>query len=166
MTNVIGIFALLMIVAVAVLLWSRTKSGARHVRRQRAALSLLSVGMIALGLLNFWFVETSAHLVVDGYMSYVSHTYGKSSSSRFVVVDQTGAQTLIHARYNGPGFRDGERVRVRYIAYDHNLEDLTMLDGPFMGWKLHEPERGGASWGLVVFGVLTGLVAWRLPAAK
>lgn len=160
MQTIIASFALLMIGAVAILLWNRTKSGARHMRRQRVALPLLSAGMIALGLLNLFLVMRSPEPVVEGWMSNVTHSYGKSSSSRFVVADNAGTQTLIHARYIGPGFRNGYRVRVKYVAYDHNLEDLTMLDGPFAGWKLHEAEHGGASWGFIVFGVLTGVVSW------
>ena len=85
----------------------------------------------------------------------------RPSSSRFNLTDDSGRVTSIRCRYTGPGLREGDRAWVRYLEYNHTLIELTMLSGPYTGWRLQESAgEWGGGWFAVV-GVVCGVGACK-----
>ena len=122
--------------------------------------------LLAFGVVTWWMVRISPRVTVEGNLWAVEQPV--KGSTGFRVTDGAGRVAEVVCRYRGPGLREGERARVTYVAYNQNLVQLTMLDGPYAGWELEEPVR---PWGEMFMGAIgvvcltAGLRAQRKAAA-
>jgi hypothetical protein len=76
--------------------------------------SLISVALVAFGLVNFQLIHTSPRPVVEGNLWDIREEF-KNGLTRFMITDATGQAVMILCRHRGPGFVQGERARVRKI---------------------------------------------------
>jgi len=109
---------------------------------------------LAFGLATLYCIRTSARPVVEGNVWDVRESTQELASFR--VTDADGRAVLILCRYDGSGLEEGERARVRYVAFNRKLVELTMLSGSSAGWELKE--SAGELSPLLFAGV--GLVCW------
>ena len=134
--------------------------------RQRAlwrgrGLSLISGTLHAFGFVSFQLIHNSPQPVVEGNLWDIRDTFSGGDSNRFMITDATGHAVLIRCRYSGPGLVQGERARVRYVAYNRKLVEMDMLTGSYQGWHLRESsdEQGYLAW--VAIGAVCGFFAYR-----
>jgi hypothetical protein len=78
-----------------------------------------------------------------------------------MITDASGHAVLIRCKYTGPGFVEGERARVRYVAYNEKLVEMDMLTGPFQKWHLRESSGEQDYWVWVALGAICGFFAYR-----
>jgi hypothetical protein len=160
--DIVGIsfFALLFCAIVVILCGSRTILTPRQQAAWRGwGLSLISVALVAFGLMNFQLIHTSPRLVIEGNLWNVQEEF-KNHLTRFMITDSTGQAVMILCRRRGPGFVQGERARVRYVAYNHKLVEMDMLTGPYGAWHLRESSGENAYWLWVAIGLFSGLLAY------
>ena len=50
-----------------------------------------------------------------------------------MITDATGQAVMILCSHRGPGFVQGERARVRYVAYNNKLVEMDMLERAVRG---------------------------------
>jgi hypothetical protein len=114
-----------------------------------------------IGMVSPYLIRMSPRPVVEGNIWGVNEPVSNKYSSSFNVTNDSGQSTWIRCRYDGPGLREGDRARVRYVGYNHQLLELTMLTGPSTGWGFKESsgEPGYAVWALM--GVVCGFAGWR-----
>ena len=125
-------------------------------------LGLIGVAFLAFGLLSFQLIHNSPRPVVEGNLWDIRELYStKARSSRFMITDATGHAVLIRCKYNGPGLVQGERARVRYVAYNNKLLEMDMLTGPYQLWHLRESSGEQGCLGWVVIGLVCGFFACR-----
>ena len=135
--------------------------------RQRAlwrgwGLGLISVAFLAFGLVSFQLIHHSPRPVVEGNLWDIRELFStRERSTRFMITDATGHAVLIRCRYTGPGIVEGERARVRYVAYNNKLVEMDMLTGPYQLWHLRESSGEAGCWGWVAIGVVCGFFAYR-----
>jgi hypothetical protein len=160
--DIVGIsfFALLFCAIVVTLCGSRTIL----IPRQQAAwrgwgLSLISVALVAFGLVNFQLIHTSPRPLVEGNLWDIREEF-KNSSTRFRITDAAGQAVAILCSHGGPGFVQGERARVRYVAYNTKLVEMDMLSGPYGAWHLRESSGEKGYWVWVGIGLFFGLLAY------
>ena len=150
-----------------------TISGSRNslTPRRRAVwrgcgLGLVGGAFLGFGLVSFLFIHNSARPVVEGNLWDIRELHStKAGSTRFMITDATGHAVQIRCRYRGPGLVEGERARVRYVAYNGELLELDMLSGPFQLWHLRESSGEAGCWGWVAIGVVCGFFAYRQLAS-
>ncbi|HEY5220086.1 MAG TPA: hypothetical protein VIJ16_09780, partial [Gemmatimonadaceae bacterium] len=82
------------------------------------------------------------------------------------VTGDSGAVVKILSVYDGPGLREGDRARVRYVQYNRRLTEFTALSGPYTGWHFEESPGERTAVAFTVIGLLCGLVGWRLLARE
>ena len=160
--DIVGIsfFALLFCAIVLILCGSRTSLAPRQQAAWRGwGLVLISIALVAFGFVNFLLIHTSPRLVVEGNLWNVQEEF-KNHLTRFMITDSTGQAVMILCRRRGPGFVQGERARVRYIAYNHKLVEMDMLTGPYGAWHLRESSGENAYWLWVAIGLFSGLLAY------
>jgi hypothetical protein len=119
--DIVGIsfFALLLCAIVVTLCGSRTILTPRQQAAWRGwGLSLISIALVAFGLVNFQLIHTSPRPVVEGTLWDIREEF-KNGSTRFMITDATGQAVMILCNHRGPGFVQGERARVRYVAYNN-----------------------------------------------
>jgi hypothetical protein len=161
--NIVGVsfFALLFPAIVVALLGSRKSLTSRQGALWRGwGLSLISLALIAFGLVNFQLIHNSPRPVVEGNLWDIREINSQDEdATQFRVTDATGHAVLVMCRYSGPGLVEGERARVRYVAYNQKLLELDMLTGPY---RTHLRESSGENgyWWLVGIGVACGLFAY------
>jgi hypothetical protein len=109
---------------------------------------------------NFQLIHTSPRPVVEGNLWDIREEF-KNGSTRFMITDATGQAVMILCSHRGPGFVQGERARVRYVAYNNKLLEMDMLSGPYGAWHLRESSGEAGYWAWVVIGLLFGLLAYR-----
>jgi hypothetical protein len=129
--------------------------------RRGLGLSLISVALIGFGFANVYFVRISSRPVVEGNLWDIRRSIKNNSGARFMITDATGHAVLIRCKYSGPGLVEGERARVRYIAYNNKLLEMEMLDGPFQTWHFQESSGEGGWWTWAAIGLVCGLFAYR-----
>ena len=135
--------------------------------RQRAlwrgwGLSLICSVVLAFGFVNFWLVHISPRPVVEGNLWDIRDTSGSGTDlNRFMITDATGHAVQIRCMYRGPGLVQGERARVRYVAYNRKLVEMDMLTGPFQTWHLQESSGEQGYWWWVAIGAICGFFAYR-----
>ncbi len=157
----ISFFALLVCAIAVTLCGSRTTLAPRQQAAWRGVgLSLISVALIAFGLVNFRLIHSSPRPVVEGNLWDIRQEF-KSGSTRFMITDATGQAVMILCSHRGPGFVQGERARVRYVAYNNKLVEMDMLTGPYGAWHLRESSGEERYWAWVVIGLFFGLLAYR-----
>jgi hypothetical protein len=157
----ISFFAVLFCAIVVTLSGSRTTLTPRQQAAWRGwGLSLISLAIVAFGLVNFQLIHTSPRPLIEGNLWDIREEF-KYNSTRFMITDATGHAVMILCSHRGPGFVQGERARVRYVAYNNKLVEMDMLSGPYGAWHLRESsgEEGCLVW--VVIGLFLGLIAYR-----
>jgi len=160
--DIVGIsfFALVFCAIVVTLCGSRTILTPRQQAAWRGwGLSLISVAVVVFGLVNFQLIHTSPRLVVEGNLWDIREEF-KNSLTRFMITDGTGQAVKILCRHRGPGFLQGERARVRYVAYNNKLVEMDMLSGPYGAWHLRESSGEEGYWVWVAIGLFFGLLAY------
>jgi hypothetical protein len=166
--DIVGIsfFGLLISAIVVAISGSRT----RFTPRQRAlwrgwGLGLIGGAVFAFGLVNFQLIHKSPRLVVEGNLWDIRDRFGSGTElNQFMVTDAAGHAVLIRCRYSGPGLVQGERARVRYVAYNRKLVEMDMLTGSYQ--KLHLRNRrasrvGGGGWPWGRFVGSSRIARWR-----
>ena len=103
---------------------------------------------------------SSPRPVVEGNLWDIREEF-KNGSTRFMITDATGQAVMILCSHRGPGFVQGERARVRYVAYNNKLVEMDMLSGPYGAWHLRESSGEEGHWAWVVIGLFFGLLAYR-----
>lgn len=161
---VVGSFFLMLLLGIG-LLFCGLKKGAQSPGSQHiwvgTGLIVCGASCIFLGLASLYLVHTSPQLVVEGNIWGVNEPVNDRYGSTFNVTNDSGRATLIRCKYDGAGLREGDRARVRYIEYNHQLLELTMLTGPTTGWGFKESsgKPGYVVW--VLMGVTCGFAGWR-----
>jgi hypothetical protein len=114
----------------------------------------MGVALLVFGVANFCLVRASARPVVEGNIWGVSEPVRNTAATMFRLTDNSGNVTTLRCRYSGPGLREGDRARVRYLEYNKKLLQLTMLTGSFTGWHFEESsgEWGFLPWSLIGLG--------------
>lgn len=126
--------------------------------RRGWGLSLISLALIAFGLVSFQFIHNSPRPVVEGNVWDIRQGISsRSHSSRFMITDASGHAVLIRCSYTGPGLVEGERARVRYIAYNKKLLELDMLTGSYQAWHLRE---SSGEYGFLVWAAIGAILAF------
>jgi hypothetical protein len=156
----ISFFALLFCAIVVILCGSRTILTPRQQAAWRGwGLGLISVALVAFGLMNFQLIHTSPRLLVEGNLWDIREEF-KNGLTRFMITDATGHAVMILCNHRGPGFVEGERARVRYVAYNNKLVAMDMLSGPYGAWHLRESSGEKGYWAWMVIGLFCGLLAY------
>jgi hypothetical protein len=160
--DIVGIsfFALLFCAILVTICGSRTSLTPRHQAAWRGCgLSLISVALVAFGVMNFQLIHTSPRLVVEGNLWDIREEF-KNSLTRFMITDATGHAVMILCNHRGPGFVQGERARVQYVAYNNKLVEMDMLSGPYGAWHLRESSGEAVYCTWVGIGLFCGLLAY------
>jgi len=160
--DIVGIsfFALLFCAILVTICGSRTSLTPRQQAAWRGCgLSLISVALVAFGVMNFQLIHTSPRLVVEGNLWDIREEL-KNSLTRFMITDATGHAVMILCNHRGPGFVQGERARVQYVAYNNKLVEMDMLSGPYGAWHLRESSGEAVYWVWVGIGLFCGLLAY------
>ena len=110
--------------------------------------------------MNFQLVHNSPRPVVEGNLWDIREEF-KNGSTQFMITDATGQTFMIVCRYRVPGSVQGDRARVRYVAYNKKLVEMDMLSGPYGAWHLRESSGEEGYWAWVGIGVFLGLLAYR-----
>jgi hypothetical protein len=163
--DLVGIcfFALLIPAIVVAISGSRTTLSPRQQARWRGwGLGLISVTLIVFGLVSFQLIHNSPRPVVEGNLWDIQQAIGSSDySTRFMITEADGRAIPIRCRYSGPGLVEGERARVRYVAYNRKLVEMDMLSGSYQQWHLRETSGEQGYWFWMFIGVLCGFFAYR-----
>ena len=163
--DIVGVsfFGLLIPAIVVTISGSRTTLTPRQRALWRGCgLSLISGALLVYGFMNFQLIHNSPRPVVEGNLWDIRESFGDGhDSSRFMITDAAGHAVLIRCNYSGPGLVQGERARVRYVAYNSKLLEMDMLTGPYQPWHLRESsgEQGWCAW--VAIGAVCGFFAYR-----
>jgi hypothetical protein len=162
----VSFFALLFPAIVVAISGSRTTLTSRQRALWRGSgLSLISAALLAFGLVSIQLIRHSPVRVVEGNLWDIRElSSSRAHSTRFMITDAAGHAVLIQCRYTGPGLIQGERARVRYVAYNRKLVEMDMLTGPFQAWHLRESSGEQGYWGWVAIGVVCGFFAYRQMA--
>ena len=133
--------------------------------RQQAAwrgwgLSLISVALVAFGLVNFQLIHTSPRPVVEGDLWDIREEF-KNGSTRFMITDATGQAVMILCSHRRAGFCAG-RTGASAVR---RVQQQAAGDG-YAEWAVRgvaSPGVGGEAgyWAWVVIGLLFGLLAYR-----
>ncbi len=144
-----GLFAAIMVIVYA----STRLQGSRD-RSVWLAIGMSAAGVVLMvfGLVTSYLIRISPRVAVEGNIWAVRGW----SSRTFKVTDDSGRAALIRCNYRGPGLREGDRARARYIEYNGKLLQLKMLTGSYAGWELEE--SAGESGPALFAGI--GLVCW------
>jgi hypothetical protein len=163
--DIIGVsfFVLFIPALVVALSGSRTTlTPKQRALRRGWGLSVISGVIIAFGLINFQHIHNSPRPVVEGNLWDIRELdSSEEHRTRFMITDAAGHAVQIRCSYTGPGFVEGERARVRYVAYSEGLLEMDMLTGPYQGWHLRESSGEQVFWGWVAIGVVCGFFACR-----
>jgi hypothetical protein len=126
-------------------------------------LSLIGVVLLAFGFVSFQLIHHSPRPVVEGNLWDIRDSQARSTW--FMITDTTGHPVEIRSRYSGPGLVQGERARVRYVAYNMKLLELDMLTGPYQQWHLRESSGEQGCWVFMAIGLVCGFFAYRQLAS-
>lgn len=150
-------FVILVVGLVLIIFGSNRPKGSREYHRWLGlGLGVEGLAFFAFGLLSLCFTRLSSRPQIEGTISALTQFHGKYASSDFKVITDSGEAAQIHADYSGPRLRERDRARVRFIAYDRGLLEITLVSGPFQGW--HHSESSGQ---LSCVGLsLMGLICW------
>jgi hypothetical protein len=130
--------------------------------RRGSGLSLISGVLLAFGLANFLLIHNSPRPVVEGNLWDAREQFSRQAhGSRFMITDAAGHAVPLWCNYAGPGLVQGERARVRYVAYNGKLLDMDMLSGPYQAWHLHESSGEAGYWWWAAMGVVIGFFGYR-----
>lgn len=150
-----------MVIGLVLIIRGGMRKGGGDRSQVKAGLIMEGLAFMFFGLATFYLVRTSPRLGIEGNIWDVHRIQSKSGGSQFRVTSDSGRVVVVRCRYRGPGLREGDRVRVRYIAYNQHLLELTMLSGPFEGWELEEPSQDWSWLVLAGLGLVCGAVVVR-----
>jgi hypothetical protein len=163
--DIVGVsfFAVLIPAVVVAIAGSRNSLAPRQRAIWRGwGLSLISGALLAFGLANFLLIHNSPRPVVEGNLWDAREMFSnRSRGSRFMLTDAAGHAVPLWCNYAGPGLAEGERARVRYVAYNGKLLDMDMLSGPYQVWHLHESSGEAGFLGWAAIGVVIGFFGYR-----
>jgi hypothetical protein len=163
--NIIGVsfFALLIPALVVALSGSMTTLTPRQrALRRGGGLSVISATLLAFGLLEFQLIHNSPRPVIEGNLWDIRELNSSEEHwTRFRITDTAGHAVLIQCGYTGPGLVEGERARVRYVAYNGSLLEMDMLSGPYREFHLRESSGEQVFWGWMAIGAVCGFFAYR-----
>jgi hypothetical protein len=163
--DIVGLsfFGLLIPAILVAILGSRTTLTPRQRALCRGwGLSVISGVLLTFGFVSFQLIHNSPRPVVEGNLWDVRDPFGSGTElNRFMITDAAGKAVLIRCRYSGPGLVQGERARVRYVAYNSKLVEMDMLTGPFQKWHLRESSGEQGYWAWVAIGAVCGFFAYR-----
>jgi hypothetical protein len=163
--DIVGVsfFAVLIPALVVTIAGSRNSLTSRQRVLWRGwGLGLIGSALFAVGLANFLLIHNSPRPVVEGNLWDAREIFSRQSrGSRFMITDAAGHAVPIWCNYAGPGLAEGERARVRYVAYNGKLLDMDMLTGPYQVWHLHESSGEAGWWLWVAMGAVIGFFAYR-----
>jgi hypothetical protein len=148
-------FAVLLAGIVLIILGSAKKRGSPEaVRRIGAGLLVEGLAFLSFGLVTAYLIRGSDRLLVEGEIWAVRQGHGKYRGSNFEVTDAAGRPVRIRCRYDGVGLRQGDRARIRFIRYNGQLLQMTLLSGPYTGWELEESSGERAGWVIAALGIV------------
>jgi hypothetical protein len=157
METIVGVILSLMIIG-SFSLMIRGRNQREYSREfhhlQGAGIAFLGLAGVLFGLLTCYLVKNSARPVVEGTVTKLRWPQSRGTWADFVVVTDSGQQTAVHCELGIGYFRNGERIRVHYIEYSHQLLEAKILAGPDRG--LHLEESDGYS--MPIFFALLGAV--------
>jgi hypothetical protein len=157
-------FFLVVFAGIGLMLWGlrQPKGAPARNRRQGSGLITMSVGLLVFGALTICFIRTSARPVIEGNVWAVANGGVRSRGSSFNVTGESGTVAKIRCAYDGPGLREGDRARVRYVLYNRRLIEFAALSGSYAGWHFEEPagERSAAAFAAI--GLACGFAGLRL----
>ena len=159
--DIVGVsfFSVLIPAVVITISGSRTSLTPRQKALWRGwGLTLIGVAVLAFGLVNVQLIHNSPRPVVEGNLWDIREL---KSSSQFMITDAAGHAIQIRCKYRGPGLVEGDRARVRYVAYNQQLLEMDMLSGPYQLWHLRESSGESGYWSWVAIGVICGFFAYR-----
>jgi hypothetical protein len=163
--DIVGVsfFGLLIAALVVTISGSRTTLTPRQRALWRGCgLCMISGNLLAFGFVSFQLIHNSPRPVVEGNLWDIREHFGSGAhSTQFMIADAAGHAVLIRCRYSGPGFVQGERARVRYVAYNRKLVEMDMLTGSYQEWHLRESSGEQGYWGLVAIGAVCAFFAYR-----
>ena len=123
---------------------------------------MISGTLLAFGLLEFELIHNSPRPVVEGNLWDIRELDSSEEHwTRFRITDAAGHAVQIQCGYTGPGFVEGERARVRYVAYNGRLLEMDMLTGPYREFHLRESSGEQDFWGWMAIGAVCGFFAYR-----
>jgi hypothetical protein len=155
--DIVGVsFFVVLITGLVLFVVSAQRKNGRQERArwQGRALAIEGFAFVAFGLTSAYFIRSSPRPVVEGNIWGIRQAHGKSAGSSFWITTDSGQVAQIRCRYDGPGFREGERARVQFIQYNQKLLELSMLSGPYGDWHLQESSGEWSTWLLVGLGVV------------
>jgi hypothetical protein len=162
--DIVGVsfFAVLISGLVLFVVSAQRKNGSQErTRWQARALGIVGFAFVAFGLTSGYFIRSSPRPVVEGNMWGIRQAHGKSAGSSFRITTDSGQVAEVRSRYDGPGFREGERARVQFVQYNHKLLELSMLSGPYENWRLQESSGEWSTWLLAGLGALCWIGSYR-----
>lgn len=160
--DIVGVsfFAVLIAGVVVAVAGSRNSLTPRHRRLWWGwGLGLAGCALVGFGLVSYQMIHNSPRPVVEGNLWEIRQ--GFRGSTRFMITDAAGRAVPIRCRYTGPGLVEGERARVRYVAYNRKLLEMDMLDGSYQSWNLRETSGEAGCWSWVAIGAICGFFAFR-----
>jgi hypothetical protein len=128
--------------------------------RRLAGLCVGGVVAGMLGLINLVCIHTSNHSSATGVIVDLRQYAGRHHSSNFKVRSEDGSLLQVHCDSDSKRLIPGETVRVDVLNYHSTLLQLTVLDGRYAGWTLHEGDGSSGSEIAIGYGFLTAFAAW------
>ena len=116
--DVVGLsFFLVVFVGIGLILCGvrQPKGAPERNRWQGAGLLTMSLALLTFGALTIYFTRTSARPVIEGNVWAVANGGVRYRGSSFNVTGESGEVARIRCAYDGPGLREGDRARVRYV---------------------------------------------------
>jgi hypothetical protein len=163
--DIVGVsfFSLLITAIVVAFCGNRTSLSPRQRALWRGwGIGLIGCVVFAFGLVNYELIHNSPRLVVEGNLWDIRDRFGSGTElNQFMITDAAGHAVLIRCRAAGPGFVEGERARVRYVAYNRKLLEMDMLTGSYQRWHLRESSGEQGWWWWVGIGSVCGFFAFR-----
>jgi hypothetical protein len=159
-------FALLIPAVIVTISGSRTSLSIRQRALRRGwGLTVISCVLLGFGLLNFELIHRSPRQVVEGNLWDIRELSSRRAHlTRFMITDATGHAVQVWCNYTGPGLVEGDRARVRYVAYNGKVLELDMLTGSFQMWHLRESSGEWGWWWWIAIGLVCGFFAYRQMA--
>lgn len=158
----LSFFAMVLTGVALILYGSQRKTQGERAWWQGVGLIAEGFAFLAFGSATLYFLRTSPRPQVEGYIWDVRQSFGRShNSTRFMLTNTAGKAVQIRCKYHGTGIREGEKVRIRFIEYNHELLDMTVLDGPYELWQLQESSGEWNTLALTLIGLACGIGGFR-----
>ncbi|HEY5331010.1 MAG TPA: hypothetical protein VIJ79_14075 [Acidobacteriaceae bacterium] len=124
----------------ALRIWSQSLEPQRKAKYLLVAWLAFGLTLGGGGLLSTLRISYSARPQIEGTISKLNVSGGKSRSSYFTVVTDDGKSVQLESLDYTPNLQNGQRVRVQYMEEYGAALDLEVLSGANAGWKFHESD--------------------------